>query len=65
MIILFRGIPDNPQKRERCGREVIPGWFLSAHNIQWLMGPGTAKNTRRGFEYEQEMLASLPEGPQE
>lgn len=34
---------------------------------QYSMANGSrdAKNTRRGFEYEQEMLASLPEGPQE
>lgn len=63
LIILFRGIPDNPQKGDWYGREVIPGWFLSAHNIQWLMGPGTPKTPGAGLSMNRRCLHPSPRDP--
>lgn len=43
-----------PKKGEPCDGAGSPAWPFSGHSAQWLSSPGTAQNTRRGFEHQRE-----------
>ena len=43
-----------PQKGERCDGAGSLAWPFSGHSAQWLSGPGTAQNPRRGSEHQRE-----------
>lgn len=43
-----------PKKGEPCDGAGSPAWPFSGHSAQWLSGPGTAQNTRRGSEHQRE-----------